>query len=234
VSNSALTPRKTPRQERSRRTVDRILDAATRIFDEVGYSAATTNDIAADANISIGSLYQYFPNKDSILVALARRHIESTVAELVSVVSGLESGYLLEDVLRTVLDFLVEQHEADHLHLLIAHTAPRSHELAIELDRAKEVLVDLAVPFLADRIAAETQRLRAARMVVAIIDGAVHDVILREPRGRSRRAAVELTIAAISSAVAAASDRSSEGAARPLVEHNSLPESGRRPTEWIS
>jgi AcrR family transcriptional regulator len=70
MSISSTTPRKTPRQERSLRTVERILDAAAHIFHEQGYAGATTNDIADEANLSIGSIYQYFPNKDAVLVAL--------------------------------------------------------------------------------------------------------------------------------------------------------------------
>src|SRR4051794_12983052 len=63
-----LSPRKTPRQERSRQMVERILDAATRVLSERGYDGASTNHIAGTAGISNGSLYQYFPNKDAIVV----------------------------------------------------------------------------------------------------------------------------------------------------------------------
>ncbi|MGP4022502.1 TetR/AcrR family transcriptional regulator [Actinomadura sp. 3N407] len=71
-----LRPRKTPRQSRSAATDERILDAAARVFVEHGYAAGTTNRIAEAAGLSIGSLYQYFPNKDAILLQLARRHVE--------------------------------------------------------------------------------------------------------------------------------------------------------------
>lgn len=69
----AHSPRKIPRQERSRRTVERILDAATRVLSERGYDGASTNRIAAAARLSNGSLYQYFPNKDAIVVAVLDR-----------------------------------------------------------------------------------------------------------------------------------------------------------------
>src|SRR6056297_1930332 len=68
-------PRKRPRQERSRRLVAKVLDEATRLFSELGYHATTTNHIAEAAGVSVGSLYQYFPNKDALLVVLAERHI---------------------------------------------------------------------------------------------------------------------------------------------------------------
>ncbi|MFD0686122.1 TetR/AcrR family transcriptional regulator [Actinomadura fibrosa] len=87
-----MSPRRTPRQERSRRTVERILAAATRVLSERGYDGASTNRIAEAAGISNGSLYQYFPNKDAIVVAVLDRfadrladrlgaQIESTMAE---------------------------------------------------------------------------------------------------------------------------------------------------------
>ena len=63
--------RREPRQERGRRRIEGILEAAARVFAEVGYEAATTNAIAREARTSIGSLYQFFPNKGAVLEALA-------------------------------------------------------------------------------------------------------------------------------------------------------------------
>ncbi|MDN3351316.1 TetR/AcrR family transcriptional regulator [Actinomadura sp. DC4] len=68
-----LSPRKTPRQRRSRQMVERIVEATTRVLTEHGYDGASTNRIAAEAGISSGSLYQYFPNKDAIVVAVLDR-----------------------------------------------------------------------------------------------------------------------------------------------------------------
>ncbi|GGV18238.1 TetR family transcriptional regulator [Actinomadura cremea] len=77
-----LTPRRTPRQDRSRRTVEGILDAATRVLAERGYDGASTNRIAAAAGISNGSLYQYFPNKDAIMVAVVDRFADHLTERL--------------------------------------------------------------------------------------------------------------------------------------------------------
>ncbi|MBR8835660.1 MAG: TetR/AcrR family transcriptional regulator [Stigonema ocellatum SAG 48.90 = DSM 106950] len=68
--------RRQPQQKRSQRRVERILDAAAEVFDEVGYEAATTHAIAARADTAIGSLYQFFPDKLAIFHALELRHIE--------------------------------------------------------------------------------------------------------------------------------------------------------------
>jgi AcrR family transcriptional regulator len=70
------TPRKEPRQERARATVDSILVAAAHILKTEGFERATTNRIAELAGVSIGSLYQYFPNKESVVGALRERHTD--------------------------------------------------------------------------------------------------------------------------------------------------------------
>jgi AcrR family transcriptional regulator len=67
-------PRKLPQQDRSRMTVEAILEATTHILTEEGYDKANTNRIAERAGISIGSLYQYFPNKESLMAALMEQH----------------------------------------------------------------------------------------------------------------------------------------------------------------
>jgi AcrR family transcriptional regulator len=81
--------RKAPQQLRSRFTVDAILEAASRVFGAHTYESATTIRVAETAGVSVGSLYQYFPNKDSIVNALTARivdhhlsRIERKVAEL--------------------------------------------------------------------------------------------------------------------------------------------------------
>lgn len=62
-----------PVQERSRRTVDAILEAAVQILEQDGEAGFTTNHVARRAGVSIGTLYQYFDGKDAILLALSER-----------------------------------------------------------------------------------------------------------------------------------------------------------------
>ena len=68
--------RRTPVQERSAARVQRMLDAAAELLDEVGYEATTTSLIAARAGVSVGSLYQFFPDRRAVLQALAVRSFE--------------------------------------------------------------------------------------------------------------------------------------------------------------
>ncbi|MGL5939196.1 MAG: TetR family transcriptional regulator [Waterburya sp.] len=68
--------RRQPQQQRSQERVERILDAAAIVFDEVGFEAATTHAIASRASTAVGSLYQFFPDKLAIFNALELRHVE--------------------------------------------------------------------------------------------------------------------------------------------------------------
>jgi AcrR family transcriptional regulator len=72
--------RRTPLQDRSRRRVEQILDAAAEVFIDRGYDAATTEEIARLAGTSIGSVYQFFPNKLAIFNAIALRYVERAQA----------------------------------------------------------------------------------------------------------------------------------------------------------
>ena len=69
-------PRKSASQERSRSTVDALLEATARVLVKEGYDRASTNRIAEVAGVSIGSLYQYFPNKEALVAAVIDRHTE--------------------------------------------------------------------------------------------------------------------------------------------------------------
>lgn len=68
-------PVRAPRQERAKQKVELILEAAMRLLDKGGMPTLTTNAVAATAGVSIGSLYQYFPNKEAILDALAEHEL---------------------------------------------------------------------------------------------------------------------------------------------------------------
>jgi AcrR family transcriptional regulator len=73
MPHHASRPRKIPRQARSLATVEVILDAAALLLVDEGYEQATTNRIAERAGVSIGSLYQYFPNREAVVAAVAHR-----------------------------------------------------------------------------------------------------------------------------------------------------------------
>lgn len=73
---SSTNLRRQPKQQRGKERVEKILNAAAAVFDRVGYDAATTHMIAAEAGTAIGSLYQFFPDKAAIFKAMEVRHAE--------------------------------------------------------------------------------------------------------------------------------------------------------------
>ena len=95
---AAARPRKRPVQARSQATVDAILDAAARILVAEGYGGFTTNRVAAVAGVSVGSLYQYFPNKEALLAELKGRHVAQLERGLDAVMAGLGDAPLAEIV----------------------------------------------------------------------------------------------------------------------------------------
>lgn len=178
----SLRPRKSPRQDRARETQQRLLDAAAHVFAEHGYSAGTTNRIAAEAGMSIGSLYQYFPNKDAILVELthAHLHVGSDVLEE-HLATGLPED--LEALLRLAVGVMFDNHRGDHrLHQVLFEEAPRPPWLLEELRATEDAFVALLAAILeADATVQVPDRRLAARIVVTTIESQVHRAIAREP-----------------------------------------------------
>lgn len=85
--NPAAEVRK-PTQQRSRHKVELMLEAAMRLLDSGGHEALTTNAIAATAGVSIGTLYQFFPNKEAILDALAQREVAGLSERLMATMTN--------------------------------------------------------------------------------------------------------------------------------------------------
>jgi AcrR family transcriptional regulator len=106
--------RRKPTQERSRATVDDILEAAADVFGRLGYAGTTTNKIAERAGFSIGSLYQYFADKDEILRVLLERHQREARRVIDAAVSKLSDPDVpLDRVLNGLLHGLLELHQSD-------------------------------------------------------------------------------------------------------------------------
>jgi AcrR family transcriptional regulator len=191
-------PRKSPRQRRSRETVERILDAAARIFDERGYRGTTTNHVAELAGVSIGSLYQYFPNKDALLVALAERHLDAVAASFADRLTALRVGAPpVDEVVRSLVDLTAERNETTRLHAVIFTDCPRTPALAGRLDAFMDGLVgEVAHHLERTGTGGGDARLRA-RLLVSAADAAVHEVVLAVAPGPERRAAVDELVAVI-------------------------------------
>ncbi len=143
----AITPRKLPKQDRSKVTVEAILEATTRILVEEGYDRANTNRIAERAGISIGSLYQYFPNKESLMTALMEQHARE-MAELVETKLNCLFDSPLEIVIPEIIKAVVAAHAIDpRLHQVLSEEIPRS-ERSPQMNRADERIAQLLGAYL--------------------------------------------------------------------------------------
>lgn len=99
--------RRVPVSNRGRQRVAQLLDAAAALFAEQGFETTSTNHIAKRAGVSIGSLYQYFPDKDAILQALAARQFDNLEATLVERLHILPDDTLQRFFAR-ILDVLID------------------------------------------------------------------------------------------------------------------------------
>jgi AcrR family transcriptional regulator len=136
-----LEPRKPPIQRRSRQTVEELLQAAAQVFEENGYAGATTNRIAERAGVSIGTLYQYFPNKDAMVVALLERHVSETVERLRGWVGhmveerhGLRAA--LFDYVSGMLDMHASRPRLQHILLEEVRLPERVHQALLAAERS--------------------------------------------------------------------------------------------------
>jgi len=99
-------PRRVPRQVRSRRRVEDLLDAAARLVVERGVEALTTRDIAAAAGAPVASLYQYFADKEAVLLALAQRDMAEMDTQVADDVAAVEVLSMASLVRTTMLAFV--------------------------------------------------------------------------------------------------------------------------------
>lgn len=189
-------PRKQPRQQRSRETVEWILEAAAQLFVRDGYLGTTTNRIAERAGVSIGSLYQYFPNKDALLLELADRHATEMVSALRETIrSSVARRSDVEGVLRDVVATVAEWHTKEpDLHRLFVAQAGRTPAL---MARVREVEEDVA-----SVLAEELARLRGrpvpvldVLLIVQGVDAQVHGTLLNPPSGYTPRDVQERIVA---------------------------------------
>jgi AcrR family transcriptional regulator len=162
MARREITPRKQPRQARSKRTKDDLLDGATRVLSRDGAERFTTNRVAAATGVSIGTLYQYFDGKAALLAATHERDGERLFAHvlpvlgdparparerLTSVLAEVFASQAAGAALHAALDgasvtsrdttqlAAMEQATASALEAMIRDAAPSRAEVATELGR---------------------------------------------------------------------------------------------------
>jgi AcrR family transcriptional regulator len=174
-------PRKLPSQERSSVTVDAILTAATRILLGDGYAALKTTEVARVAGVSVGSLYQYFPNKQAIVAAIIARHMQQIRLTLLS--APTESVPTLAGRVRVMITCFLAV-KRDKLALSQA-LAPGMAEVAardIVMAEVRLLVDDLAAKLgltTANGVRAETRM--DLRTATGAIEGIVTELIVTAP-----------------------------------------------------
>ncbi|WP_083196712.1 TetR/AcrR family transcriptional regulator [Rhizobium sp. AC27/96] len=122
IGKSGAPMRKEPSQARSRATVDAILEAGARILGDRGWAGFTTNAVAAVAGISIGSLYQYFPDKLSLVEAIRRRHFDDVLAVMRKAMAG---DLPLQQRAEALVEGMIDAHNINpELHRVLLDEAP--------------------------------------------------------------------------------------------------------------
>ncbi|WP_433967328.1 TetR/AcrR family transcriptional regulator [Tunturiibacter gelidiferens] len=132
-SQVLLEPRKSPVQARSAASVDAILEATIQVLLSVGKERLTTTKVASRAGVSVGTLYQYFPNKSSLLQAALARHLDE-VAGAMSRVCREERGKSLKEMATALINAFLEAKMRD------AKTSVALYSVSSDVDGAKIAL----------------------------------------------------------------------------------------------
>ena len=155
-----------------------LLEAAAQVFSREG-TAATTNRIAERAGVSVGTLYQYFPNKESLLRALAERHVAAAGARLQEVFDQLRvDNPPFDDTIATMLAALVDLHaDRPTLHRVMHRVAPRTPNDLEVLQALEDHIADEIAFHLkrCDRGGDDVQI--TAQTIVATVDAQLHRVM---------------------------------------------------------
>jgi AcrR family transcriptional regulator len=129
---AVLEPRKAPVQARSAASVNAILEATIQVLRDVGKERLTTTRVAARAGVSVGTLYQYFPNKSALLQAVLRRHFKE-ITDAIETVCQDQKGKSLSQMATALITVFLEAK------LRNAKTSVALYTVSDDLDGAKIV-----------------------------------------------------------------------------------------------
>src|SRR5215510_7358974 len=132
----SLTPRKSPRQGRSIATVDAIFEATIQVLLSDGLIRLNTTRVAGRAGVSVGTLYQYFPNKQALLFAVMEQHL-AMLADAVEKACGEVQGATVETIAEVVVKAYL------HAKMAQAEISPALYRIAMELDA--RALIEVAL-----------------------------------------------------------------------------------------
>ncbi len=177
MGNVLTDLRKSPRQKRAAITFEAIVEAAAHILRDQGAEALTTNAVAARAGVSIGSLYQYFPNKQAIVRALIARELRLAEAIRPAVI---DSDALAAEIVRAIVDWHFDFRGRDpvltlRLAALARETLPEDERLRIAALRRERVARTV------DKLTGGTTRDHAAFIVDVCVNAIGDETMKRHP-----------------------------------------------------
>lgn len=165
-----IEPRRVPVQARSRERVERILDAAIQLLIEDGYDAVKTNLIAKRAGVSIGSVYQFFPNRFAIFNALATRYRER-IANTLSAHMGPQSPHgSWEESLEATIDILGDMWRTDWAFHSVWLAIQNTAELAEARDQYRSTLVNKDLVYFVQKILPNTSATQVQTIARVILE----------------------------------------------------------------
>ncbi|GLU31537.1 TetR/AcrR family transcriptional regulator [Trinickia caryophylli] len=173
-------PRKYATQERSRVTVDALIEATARILVADGYDKASTNRIAAKAGVSVGSLYQYFPSKEALVAAVAERHGQALTQLMHHALAQVETLPIREGVPKLVAAAIAAHRLDPQLHCVLAEQLPHTGRPESGEYLARDVHLSFRAYLEAHRDEVRITDLELATFVCATsIEALTHTAVLR-------------------------------------------------------
>jgi AcrR family transcriptional regulator len=179
IDSQVFNRRKNPQQARSGALVDALVEATVRVLSADGYKGATTKRIAQVAGVSVGSLYQYFPNKEALVYAVSQRHYEDLLGRLALI--SLAPTRQLREAVAEFVQCMIDGHALDpEVHRAVteqmlrlgpdsyAETQQRALAMVEGLLRARSAEVKVRDPAF------------AAWLLVTTAEGAVHAALMEE------------------------------------------------------
>jgi AcrR family transcriptional regulator len=180
---SKATPRKKPKQKRSRATVAAILEATAQLLVEGGYHNLSTNRIAETAGVSIGSLYQYFSNKEAVVAAVVEEFADRQFEILVHGIGDLGPDAQMEQSVRELVRSMMEAKRCEpELSKVLFEELPPVGQIDVLKEwtqRACE-LVYTALSMRADDVRPDNLEI-AAYVLVTACHGIVHSTVVDRP-----------------------------------------------------
>lgn len=187
VARAHFEPRKSAIQKRSQMMVETLLDATARVLTRDGYDHASTNRIALVAGVSVGSVYQYFPNKESLVRALLVRHNREMLQLLRTALAEVAS-LDVPDAVGRLVTAMIEAHQIDPaVHRVFDEQVPRMGGQP-EVDAIEAEILALVGTYLEERresIAVEDIGI-ASFICVTTVESLTHQFVIENPDPAAR------------------------------------------------